>query len=64
LTGREIPVKALPRRVGDPPRLVAANGRAREALGWEPERTLEDMIRDVDVVADARPVRGRVVVAE
>ena len=46
VTGREIPVQALPRRIGDPPRLVAANGRAREALGWRPERTLEDMIRD------------------
>ena len=46
VTGREIPVQALPRRIGDPPRLVAANGRAREVLGWRPERTLEDMIRD------------------
>jgi UDP-glucose 4-epimerase len=55
VTGREIPVKALPRRVGDPPRLVAANVRARDALGWRAERTLEDMIRDAWTWHQAHP---------
>jgi UDP-glucose-4-epimerase GalE len=32
------------RRPGDPPALVASNGRARELLGWEPRRSLEDII--------------------
>jgi UDP-glucose-4-epimerase GalE len=34
-----------PRRQGDPPILVADARQARERLGWEPTRTLEDMIR-------------------
>jgi UDP-glucose 4-epimerase len=34
-----------PRRVGDPPVLVAAADRAREILGWTAARpTLEEMI--------------------
>lgn len=46
--GREVPVKRGPRRPGDPPRLVAANGKAGELLGWLPKRS------DLDtVVADA-----------
>ena len=32
------------RRPGDPPALVASNGRARELLGWEPRRSLEDIV--------------------
>jgi UDP-glucose 4-epimerase len=46
VTGREIVAVDEPRRAGDPPRLVASNARAREQLGWTPERTLEDMVRD------------------
>jgi UDP-glucose 4-epimerase len=46
VTGREIVAVDEPRRAGDPPRLVASNTRAREQLGWTPERTLEDMVRD------------------
>jgi UDP-glucose 4-epimerase len=46
VTGREIRVNEEPRRAGDPAQLVAANARAREQLGWEPEQGLEDMIRD------------------
>jgi UDP-glucose 4-epimerase len=46
VTGREIVAHETERRPGDPPRLVAANSRAREGLGWAPERTLEEMIRD------------------
>jgi UDP-glucose 4-epimerase len=46
VTGREIVVREEARRAGDPPRLVAANARARAGLGWTPERSLEDMVRD------------------
>lgn len=34
-----------PRRPGDPATLIAAIDRAKSVLGWEPNRTLEDMIR-------------------
>jgi UDP-glucose 4-epimerase len=46
VTGRQIVATEEGRRAGDPPRLVAANARAREGLGWAPERSLEDMVRD------------------
>jgi UDP-glucose 4-epimerase len=46
VTGIDIPVREDPRRPGDPPRLVAANGKARERLGWSPERSLKDMVGD------------------
>ena len=46
VTGREIPVRDEGRRPGDPPALVAANARARELLGWEPRRGLDEMIAD------------------
>jgi UDP-glucose 4-epimerase len=46
VTGREIPVHEEERRPGDPPRLVAANTKARERLGWSPRRDLEQMVAD------------------
>jgi UDP-glucose 4-epimerase len=46
VTGREIVAVEQPRRAGDPPRLVATNAAARADLGWTPERSLEDMVRD------------------
>lgn len=36
VTGLPIPERALPRRPGDPPRLVASAERARRELGWAP----------------------------
>ena len=45
VTGHAIPGVAAPRRAGDPARLVASAGRAREVLGWSPRyRTLDEMI--------------------
>jgi UDP-glucose 4-epimerase len=45
VVGRSIPRTIAPRRAGDPPALVAAIHRAREVLGWRPERSgLDDMI--------------------
>jgi UDP-glucose-4-epimerase GalE len=45
VVGSPIPTTLGPRRVGDPPVLVAAVDRAREVLGWTARRpTLEEMI--------------------
>ena len=46
ITGREIPAKLEPRRAGDPSVLIASNKKAREVLGWTPERGLEKIISD------------------
>ena len=46
VTGRPLPAEERPRRAGDPPVLIAANDRAREELGWRPERTLDAMVGD------------------
>jgi UDP-glucose 4-epimerase len=46
VTGEAIEAVEEPRRAGDPPALVADPARARAALGWRPERSLEDMIAD------------------
>jgi len=37
ITGRKIPVIEKPRRLGDPPRLVASAEKARRELGWTPK---------------------------
>jgi UDP-glucose 4-epimerase len=55
VTGREIPVVESPRRPGDPPRLVAAAGRIHAELGWEPRRSLRDMIGDAWSFHQAHP---------
>lgn len=46
VTGRVVPTAVGPRRVGDPARLVASAAKARDRLGWAPELTLAEMIRD------------------
>jgi UDP-glucose 4-epimerase len=38
VTGHPIPATVAPRRAGDPAVLVAASDRARETLGWKPQR--------------------------
>ena len=38
VTGHPIPAKVAPRRAGDPATLVASSQRAREDLGWKPQR--------------------------
>jgi UDP-glucose-4-epimerase GalE len=45
VTGRPIPSVEAARRPGDPPALVADPRRAREALGFTAERTLDDILR-------------------
>ncbi|HSF48657.1 MAG TPA: UDP-glucose 4-epimerase GalE [Burkholderiales bacterium] len=39
LTGYLVPTRSALRRPGDPPALVAAAGRAREVLGWQPRHS-------------------------
>lgn len=46
VTGKSIAVDFGPRRDGDPAVLTASNGRAREVLGWKPERDLNTMVAD------------------
>jgi UDP-glucose 4-epimerase len=55
VTGREIPAHEEPRRPGDPAALVAAGDRIRDELGWEPEKSLEDMITDAWAWHQAHP---------
>ena len=55
VTGREIPAVEEPRRAGDPPELVAASDRIRDELGWEPRKSLEDMIADAWAWHQAHP---------
>lgn len=42
--GVSIPFEACPRRAGDPAVLVADNKKAKEVLGWRPEKDLTDCI--------------------
>jgi len=56
VTGLEIPVREAPRRPGDPPQLVAASGRIRAELGWEPRKpALTDMVADAWAFAQSHP---------
>ncbi len=45
VTKKNIPVKEMPRRDGDPAILVADNKKSKELLKWSPERTLEHSIK-------------------
>jgi UDP-glucose-4-epimerase GalE len=45
VTGRPVPRSIGPRRPGDPARLVAGYELARRALGWNPKRGLEEIVR-------------------
>ncbi len=40
----EIPYKITSRRTGDPAKLIASNKKAKELLGWIPEKTVKDMV--------------------
>jgi UDP-glucose 4-epimerase len=55
VTGHPVPAAVAPRRAGDPSVLVAASDRAREELGWKPERTeLTGIVRDAWEFTQAR----------
>ena len=56
VTGRPIPARAVKRRPGDPPVLVASSRRARRELGWQPKHsTLERMLSDAWAWRQAHP---------
>jgi UDP-glucose 4-epimerase len=44
VSGRPVPVEYGPRRIGDPPALVAACGRAERVLSWRAKRSSLDQI--------------------
>jgi len=46
VTGKDIPATVEPRRAGDPSVLIASNKKAREVLGWKPQRGLTEIIAD------------------
>lgn len=54
VTGRPIPVRLAPRRVGDPPILVADGRRLRADTGWQPTLSSLD-----DIIATAWAWRSR-----
>jgi UDP-glucose-4-epimerase GalE len=54
-TGRPVPARAAPRRAGDPAILVADGALAEETLGFRPEASLREIIRDVVAWTRARP---------
>lgn len=56
VTGREITVREMPRRAGDPPRLVAASAKIRAALGWEPKfQNIEAIVRSAWIWHEKNP---------
>lgn len=44
--GKPLPTRIGQRRAGDPPKLVADNKKIERELGWKPQKSLEEMIRD------------------
>jgi UDP-glucose 4-epimerase len=56
ITGRAIPARAVRRRLGDPPVLVARSRRARRELGWQPRHSsLDEMLADAWAWRQAHP---------
>ena len=45
VTEKNIAVKQMPKREGDPAVLVADNSKAKSVLGWDPQKTLEYSIK-------------------
>lgn len=45
ITGKRLEIPVGPRRVGDPPRLVAGSKKALGVLGWRPQHDLESIVR-------------------
>jgi UDP-glucose 4-epimerase len=44
VTGKPVPRKIVPRRPGDPPRLVANPAKAQALLNWKATRGLRDVV--------------------
>jgi len=45
ISGKNFSYEYAGRRDGDPPVLVASNSKAKEVLGWKPEKKVDDMIK-------------------
>jgi len=45
VVGKKIPFIIGKKRPGDPPMLIASNKLAKKVLGWEPKRTVKEMIK-------------------
>ncbi|MDE2573226.1 MAG: UDP-glucose 4-epimerase GalE [bacterium] len=60
VTGRAVPTVVMPRRLGDPPRLVANPARAQQKLGWRAVRSdLATIVEDAWRFAQShQAVRG------
>ncbi len=46
VTGKNVALERGPRRVGDPPQLVANSGLAKKELGWQSKHTLQTIVED------------------
>ncbi len=46
VSGRDVPVRELERRPGDPPSLVANANLSRQELDWQPRLGLKDILKD------------------
>jgi UDP-glucose 4-epimerase len=44
VTGKRVPHKIVPRRPGDPPRLIANPAKAEALLQWKAGRGLRDVV--------------------
>jgi UDP-glucose 4-epimerase len=55
ITGRELRREPGERRAGDPATLVASGRRAAASLGWRPQRSLDDAVRDAWTWMQAHP---------
>jgi len=46
VTGKKVPMLYAPRRLGDPPNLIASNSKAKEILNWEPKyKNIDEIIK-------------------
>ena len=52
VTGRRVPFEMAARRPGDPATLVASYAVAQKLLAWQPERSLDDAVRDAEAWLD------------
>jgi UDP-glucose 4-epimerase len=56
VTGHDIPARVVPRRAGDPARLVASSEKAKRELGWKPKYTnIDDIVASAWQWHQARP---------
>lgn len=59
VTRQKVRWKAGPRRPGDSPMLIADYAKAKELFGWEPKKTLTEMIKDAWQARREAPVGPR-----